>query len=234
MSTEITKNLPEIERRFTVGSVEIRKSETEGDKKRTVRGYAAKFGVRSENLGGKNWQFYETIQRGAFDDVLENDVRALFNHDANLILARSKGGKGTLRFGVDDIGLWYEFEAPATRAGDDLLVSLERGDVDQSSFAFTVERDGQVWTERTENEVTVAERMIKKVKRLFDVSPVTYPAYADTSVAARSLQETKASEQAAADAEKQAAEQRSENAEPNFTDSDRDRRLRILKLTGSQ
>jgi hypothetical protein len=243
MSTEIPKNLPAIERRFTVGSVELRKPDGDGDadadKKRTVRGYAAKFGVRSENLGGKNWQFYETIQHGAFDDVMANDVRALFNHDANLILARSKGGKGTLRMGVDDVGLWYEFEAPATRAGDDLLVSLERGDVDQSSFAFTVDRDGQVWTERTENKVTIAERTIKKVKRLFDVSPVTYPAYADTSVAVRSLEEAKAGEaEAQAAAAKQLeTEQREESptpdAEPHFTDSDRDRRLRILNL-GSQ
>ncbi len=231
MSTEINKNLPAIERRFTVGSVELRKPDV-GDesteKKRTVRGYAAKFGVRSENLGGKNWQFYETIERGAFDAVMENDVRALFNHDANLILARSKGGKGTLRMGVDDVGLWYEFDAPATRAGDDLLVSLERGDVDQSSFAFTVDREGQTWTERAEGEVKIAERMIKKVKRLYDVSPVTYPAYADTSVAVRSLEEAKAGE---SEAQVSAAKQ-TEN-DPNFTDSDRDRRYRILQL-GSQ
>lgn len=238
MSTEIPKNLPAIERRFTIGSVELRKMDGDTEhKKRTVRGYAAKFDVRSENLGGKNWQFYETIQRGAFDDVMGDDVRALFNHDANLILARSKGGKGTLRMGVDDIGLWYEFDAPATRAGDDLLVSLERGDVDQSSFAFTVDRDGQVWTERTEGEVTVAERTIKKVKRLYDVSPVTYPAYADTSVAVRSLEEAKAGDaEAQSAAAKQAeTEQReaSAPAEPLFTDSDRDRRLRILHL-GSQ
>lgn len=234
MSTEIPKTLPAIERRFTVGSVELRKMDGDkNDKKRTVRGYAAKFGVRSENLGGKNWQFYETIERGAFDDVMENDVRALFNHDANLILARSKGGKGTLRMGVDETGLWYEFDAPATRAGDDLLVSLERGDVDQSSFAFTVDRDGQVWTERTENEVTVAERTIKKVKRLYDVSPVTYPAYADTSVAVRSLEEAKAGEAEAAKQTETEQRETSAPAEPLFTDSDRDRRFRILQL-GSQ
>jgi len=153
-----------------------------------VFGYAAKFNSRSGNLGEANRQFYETIAPGAFDDVLLDDVRALFNHEADMILARSKNGEGTLTLGIDDVGLTYMFEAPDTQVGRDLLVSLRRGDIDQSSFSFTVSKDGQSWVEsRDENGATVFERTINKVSRLYDVSPVTYPAYEDTEVDVRSI-----------------------------------------------
>lgn len=172
-----------IERRFTTAKVEVR---ADGDGKvATVRGYAAMYDRRSENLGG----FVEIIKRGAFDEVLKDDVRALFNHDANLILARSKNGDGTLRVGVDDTGLWYEFTPPDTQAGRDLVVSLKRGDVDQSSFAFAVRREGQDWKDEDGGKLMV--RTISKVARLYDVSPVTYPAYPDTTVATRSLEDFK-------------------------------------------
>jgi HK97 family phage prohead protease len=184
MSKPIT---PAIERRFTEGAVELR-SEGEG-KPIKARGYAAMFGKRSANLGTESYQFFEIIEPGAFDDVLKDDVRALFNHDANLILARSKGGSGTLTIGSDSVGLWYEFELPDTQAGRDLGVSLKRGDVDQSSFAFSLLSEGQKWETKTEGERTIATRTIKKVARLYDVSPVTYPAYPDTTVAMRSLEE---------------------------------------------
>lgn len=185
---------PTIERRFTAGAVELRAVGDGAEAKRKVRGYAAVFGKRSDNLGGDSYQVFEVIEPGAFDDVLKDDVRALFNHDANLILARSKGGAGTLSLGVDEQGLWYEFEAPDTQAGRDLMVSLSRGDVDQSSFAFTVNRDGQKWVEVTEGEKTIATRTIKKVARLYDVSPVTYPAYPDASAALRSLEQHRAAQ----------------------------------------
>ena len=138
----------------SIGGREVRKlthpielrAAAEGAAGNIVFGYAAKFNTRSNNLGGESYQFYETILPGAFDDVLNDDVRALFNHEAELILARSKNGQGTLRYGVDNVGLWYEFEAPDTQVGRDLLVSLRRGDIDQSSFSFTVAREGScIW-----------------------------------------------------------------------------------------
>jgi uncharacterized protein len=151
-----------------------------GEEKTVVRGYAAVYDSLSENLGG----FREMIAPGAFDSVLEDDVRALLNHDSNKILGRSKAG--TLRLGVDDKGLWYEYDSPDTSYARDLLVSLERGDVDQSSFQFTVEDDE--WKEDEEQRYV---RTIKKVRRLYDVSPVTYPAYPDATVALRSLETIK-------------------------------------------
>jgi len=133
----------------------------------TIVGHAAVFNKLSENLGG----FQERINTGAFDDVLGDDVRAFFNHDPNHLLARSSSG--TLRLSTDEEGLKYEFDVPDTTSGRDLLVSMKRGDITQSSFAFTVEDDS--W--ESENGMNI--RTIKKVKRLYDVSPVSIPAYPD-------------------------------------------------------
>ena len=144
----------------------------------TLRGYAATFNNLSENLGG----FREKIEPGAFDNVLSDDVRALINHDSNLILGRTKAD--TLFLSVDDTGLRYEINPPQTRYAADLLLSVKRGDVSQSSFAFSIDRDS--WDEDDDGRII---RTIHAVKRLYDVSPVTFPAYPDTAVAVRSLQQ---------------------------------------------
>lgn len=179
-----------VQTRALQSAVELRAASSAEAESRTVFGYAAKFNTRSENLGGTDWQFYETIAPGAFDDVLLDDVRALFNHEAELILARSKNGVGTLKIGVDNVGLYYEFEAPDTQVGNDLLVSMRRGDIDQSSFSFMVDRDGQSIVRTQDGDgPEIINRTITKFSRLLDVSPVTYPAYLDTEVDARSLAE---------------------------------------------
>lgn len=147
----------------------------EGNEQRTITGYGALFNSLSENLGG----FREMIKPGAFDDVLGDDVRALFNHDPNLILARSPG---TMKLAVDSTGLRYEFDVGGQSYAQDLVESIGRGDITQSSFAFWVEEDS--WDEDDDGRII---RTIIKIRRLYDVSPVTYPGYADTSVAARSL-----------------------------------------------
>ena len=189
------KPIPDtIERRYASQPIEIRAKEDPTSRK--VRGYAAVFGRSSNNLGTDDWQFYEVIERNAFDGVLNDNVVALFNHDDNLILARSDAGEGTLTIGTDDIGLWCEFDAPATSAGNDLLESIRRGDVKNSSFAFSIAEDGQKWeSEQIGEGPRVSKRTIYKVSRLYDVSPVVSPAYPDATVALRSLQEfRKASE----------------------------------------
>jgi HK97 family phage prohead protease len=186
--------IPNRESRFLSASVELRAA-AETEKPPFIRGYAAKFNSRSENLGGASHQFFEIIQPGAFDDVLTDDVRALLNHESSAILARSRNGEGSLSIGVDETGLWYEFEAPDTQIGRDLVTSLKRGDIDQSSFSFTVEKSGESWESKQDgNGPMVHTRTISKVARLFDVSPVTYPAYPDATVALRSLEKFQAGE----------------------------------------
>lgn len=137
-----------------------------------VTGYAALFGSRSEDLGG----FVEEIDRGAFAESLTKDdldVRFLINHDSNLVLARSKNG--TLELTEDDRGLRiYARVAPYSYA-EDLKIAIERGDIDQMSFAFTVEEDS--WGS---DEDGTPLRRVQRVKDLFDVSVVTYPAYQET------------------------------------------------------
>jgi HK97 family phage prohead protease len=180
--------IPNRETRFLSDSVELRAA-TEPERLPVVRGYAAKFNVDSAVLEARAGQFIEVIAPGAFDDVLGDDVRALFNHDPNMVLARSKKGAGSLKIGTDETGLWYEFEIPDTQLGRDLRTSIERGDIDQSSFGFIVGADK---VEKRDNGML--QRTITKVKELFDVSPVTYPAYPDATVALRSLEKFQAGE----------------------------------------
>lgn len=176
-----------LERRYFDGGLEIRADlkKPGGSTVVGVRGYAAKFNVLSENLGG----FREQIMPGAFADVLSDDVRALFNHDPNIILGRTVAG--TLRVFQDDTGLGYEVEMPDTPQARSLVTSIERGDVSQSSFAFRVARpDGDEWIE--DEKTGAITRTIKKFARLYDVSPVTYPAYPDATVGMRALDAWKA------------------------------------------
>lgn len=168
-----------IERRFVNQPIELR---VEGDVQKIV-GYGAVFESRSENLGG----FTELISKGAFDSVLKDDVRALFNHDPNFVLGRSTSG--TLKLSVDDVGLRYEIDTPNTQMVRDLVVEpMKRGDISGSSFGFMIEEDD--WDENSETGAIT--RTIKKFSRLLDVSPVTYPAYPETEAALRSLTKFKA------------------------------------------
>lgn len=138
-------------------------------------GIAAVYNSRSENLGG----FVEVVRPGAAADVLarDPDVRALFNHDANRVLGRTRSG--TLRLDEIDEGLRYAFDAPMTSYALDLRLLLERGDVSQSSFAFRVIADAVEWSE--DNETGLPLRIIHRFAGLYDVSPVTYPAYPTAS-----------------------------------------------------
>lgn len=150
---------------------------------RTVEGYAVVYNSLSEDMG-----FYETINPSAItEEVLKrSDVFCLFNHDQDKVLARSKYGIGSLQLQLDEQGLKYTFTAPNTDLGDELLEYLRRGDIDSSSFAFTVSTDegSEVWTTGTDGR---QYREILKIDELHDVSPVWNPAYTSTSVSQRTL-----------------------------------------------
>ena len=162
------------ERRYYTTDFHVR---TTGRRMR-IAGHAAVFDSTSQDLGG----FVERIAPGAFRKTLrEADVRALFNHDPNLVLGRT--GAGTLRLAEDRSGLAYEVELPDTTVGRDLAVSIERGDVTQSSFGFRAIADR--WT-RTEDGTPL--RTLTEVSlHNGDVSPVTFPAYLATDVATRAV-----------------------------------------------
>ena len=180
----------------------------------TIRGYAAVYNSDSEWMGG----FYEQIEAGAFDNVMNDDVRAYFNHDENLLLGRVSSG--TLRIGTDARGLFYEVDLPNTTYANDLTELMKRGDVNQSSFAFLIEKD------RWEQRDGVTYRIIEKVSRLLDVSPVAQPAYpsATSELKKRDLEsETKAEVETASE------DQKSESVEAP-TEEANDTDLYLYKL----
>ena len=141
-----------------------------------IEGYAALYNSETD-LG----VFRESISPGAFDDVLNDDVRALINHDPSLILGRSSAG--TLELSTDEFGLKYRVKLGEQQYAKDLYTSIKRGDISQSSFAFTIK--DQSWSEDR------STRKVEKVAKLLDVSPVTYPAYKSATVAARKEEEPK-------------------------------------------
>jgi Escherichia/Staphylococcus phage prohead protease len=149
----------------------------------TVRGHAAVFNRPSEDLGG----FREMLEPGAFRAALRKqpDVRLLLNHDPNFVLART--GSGTLDLREDKTGL-HVFAAVDRRISwiEDLRVSMQRGDVDQMSFAFMVGDNGDDWAVADDGTVMRTIRA-DGVSDLFDTSIVTYPAYTHTDVNMRSL-----------------------------------------------
>lgn len=140
-----------------------------------IRGHAAVF-----NSAAKLDGFSEQIAPGAFRRALAESqpTVALYNHDPNRVLGRAPR---TLRMREDAIGLAVEIDPPRSESG--LLELMERGDVSQMSFGFSVRDD--TWRDTDTGPL----RTITEVGRLFDVSVVVFPAYdaTDASVAQRSL-----------------------------------------------
>lgn len=171
-TTEEVASVPEmrVERGAPLARVEWRESGAGPDMK-TIRGYAAVFNSMSHDLGG----FREVIAPGAFADVLARgaDVRLLYNHDDGAVMARTKSG--TLELAEDDLGLriWARVDM-ADPDVQRVIPKMMRADVDQMSFAFTVEEDE--WDESGGYPL----RTIRSVGELFEVSIVPFPAYEAT------------------------------------------------------
>jgi len=146
---------------------------------RSITGHAAVFDTETELWPGT----FERIDPAFFDDVMGNDVRALFNHDSNHVLGRTKSK--TLVIGKDQKGLTYNIpDMPNTTSGNDLLELISRGDVSQSSFTFVTKSDK--WEKRADGTQL---RTLLKAEALYDVSPVTFPAYPTADVAKRSYEQ---------------------------------------------
>ncbi len=159
---------------------ELRVEDGPDGKPAKIVGYAAVFNSKSENLGG----FREIIKPGAFDRTLADkaDVRGLFNHNSDIPLGRTTAG--TMELSTNKTGLRYTITPPDTQAARDVMASIRRGDVDGSSFSFTVGEGGDDWHEDKDGRVT---RTLTDVD-LFDVGPVTFPAYLKATAAVRSLE----------------------------------------------
>lgn len=155
------------------------------EESRKIYGCAIKFNSESQDIG-----WIETISPDAIDDELiqRSDIFALLNHNEDDVLARSRYGEGSLTLEIKEDGLYYEFDCPHTAKGDELLEHIRRGEISTSSFGFTLPEDGsgERWNQ---DEDGTLRRLIIKIDRLYDVSPVYEPAYLETSCDKRALDE---------------------------------------------
>lgn len=169
-----------------------------------VRGYASTFEPYTLfSVDGVDYS--ERIERGAFAGADMRDVVFLFNHEGQ-VMARSKNG--TLEVGEDERGLWIRADLGTTARSKEMYDEIRSGLIDQMSFAFVVDADGDHYERDTHT------RVITRVKKVYDVSAVTYPANPDTTISARSYFDGEIKKELE---ERQAAEER-------------ERRIRILKL----
>jgi HK97 family phage prohead protease len=167
-----------MEKRYHQGACTI---ETRDDGKPRIVGYGSVF-FRADDPGTQYELFPKVLERvspKAFDLALQrkDDARGLFNHDPSHVLGRLSAG--TLRLSVDSRGLRYEIDPPDTQSGRDVVELIRRGDISGSSFSFSV--DKQSWEERADGtEIRTIEAVT-----LYDVGPVTFPAYEAASTAVR-------------------------------------------------
>lgn len=169
-----------------------------------VRGYASTFETYTLfSIDGVDYK--ERIERGAFAGADMRDVVFLFNHEGQ-VMARSKNG--TLEVGEDEKGLWIKADLGSTSRSKEMYDEIRSGLIDQMSFAFVVAPDGEHY-ERDSHT-----RVITRVKKVYDVSAVTYPANPDTTISARSFFDGEIKKELE---ERQRAEER-------------ERRIRVLKL----
>ena len=169
---------------MTDNNREVRSAAAPSVSGRRVSGVAAVFNSPSQVLFEGNRRFIEIILPGAIDEALiqRSDVKALVDHNRERLLARSNKGRGTLSLRITSTGLLYEFNSPNTADGDFAVEMVRRGDVDGSSFAFSVAEGGDVWEKRSDG---IYLRKIKKISGLYDVTITASPAYPETSVGVR-------------------------------------------------
>ena len=170
--------------------MEIRSIETSFDSKdNVIEGYAIKFNTVSEILYDKEKRrfFREIIDREAItQELIDNsDIKFLFNHDKERLLARRNKGTGSLNVEVRDEGVYFSFEIPNTSIGGDLKEMIKRGEVTTCSFAFT-DGDNIEW-DFSDREIPT--RTVKSIRGLFDLSAVFDAAYSQTEISCRSLDE---------------------------------------------
>lgn len=158
------------------------------DEKMIVEGYALRFNTLSNDLGG----FVETISPQALKDADLSDVRCLIDHDSSKVLGRT--ASETLELNVDDEGLYFRTQLPNTTYAKDLYENIRLGNINQCSFGFILDEEGDKFEKREDG---LFKRTLTKIRSLFDVSVVTYPAYNDTDVAPalRSIEAIKETEQ---------------------------------------
>lgn len=192
-----------LEKRFRPLEVRARGEE------RKIEGYAVVF----DTIGNPSPYFTETVAKGAFDKCNFDDCICCFNHDRSKVVARVSAGNLELK--IDEKGLFFVATIPNTQVGNDLLENIRVGNIQGCSFAFTISGEEWKWGKNNEPD----HRTITAIDNLYDVSPVTDPAYADTTIAQRSIDQHRAEMAAEAEAAKVKA-----------ADAERERKLKEIQL----
>jgi hypothetical protein len=170
----------------------------DGGESRTIEGYALKFGVRSRLLCEWWDPYYEVLEPGCVTrEMLDaQDIKLTMFHDRQLILARSNKGEGTLNYEVDEVGVKFWAEMPHTVDGDKALELVQRGDIAGCSFCYsTDEQDSENAVsyeridEKTEGGDDILVRHVKRIDAVYDFTLAADPAYEQTSVTRREVEE---------------------------------------------
>ncbi len=166
---------PAIERRFLPFEVRMVGDDAVVDAPKKISGHGSVW-----NTPADLYYFVELVKPGAFlESIAQDDIRCLFNHDSNLLLGRNKAN--TLRLFEDEVGLGFECIPGDTSVARDVVSHINRGDVSQCSIGFNA------LDEETYKQDGIWYREITKAK-LWDVSPVTFPAFVQTDVSMRSAE----------------------------------------------
>jgi len=178
---ELRRLQTNVETRFIVS--EETRAKVVNEETRTIRGYGIVFDKESVDLRSHGRVFREVIRPEAVNGVDFSKVLSMHNHRSERLLGNT--ASGTMRTGTDSTGVWYEVDLPDSPTGEDVLVSVRRGDTPGSSFQFDIKADGEKWSVRNGR----AFREVIAFNGVYEMGPVSEPAYPDTTIAARSMEE---------------------------------------------
>ena len=176
----MSQNQHSLERRISV-SPETRARVT-NEETRTIRGYGIVFNKESVDLRANGRVFREVIRPEAVRGVNLDNILSMHNHRSERLLGTT--ASGTMRTGVDTVGVWYEVDLPNAPTGQDVFESVRRGDTPGSSFQFDIRSDGDKWSMKEGK----AFREVVQFNGVYEMGPVSEPAYPDTSISARSME----------------------------------------------
>lgn len=169
-----------------------------GEESRAIEGYVLKFGVRSRLLCDWWDYYYEVLEPGCVTrEMLDRqDIKLTMFHDRQLILARSNKGTGTLNYEVDAVGVRFWAEMPRTVDGDKALELVQRGDIAGCSFCYSTDEGDsenavsyERLKEKTENGEDLLLRHVKRIDNVYDFTLATDPAFEQTTVSRREVEE---------------------------------------------
>lgn len=176
-----------------VSGLRVREA-ADGAESRTIEGYALKFGVRSRLLCDWWKDYYEVLEPGCLtrETLDAQDIKLTMFHDRQIILARSKQGKGTLNYDIDDTGVKFWADMPHTADGDKALELVQRGDIDGCSFIYSTDEEDSENTvsyerlsEKGEDGEGILLRHVKRIDNVYDFTITPDPAFEQTSVTRR-------------------------------------------------